>query len=272
MKEKKAADNEIDLIELCQVLLRHIGLIVLVAVLVGALFLGYTVAFITPTYTASAMMYVNNSSFSVGSTSFSFSASELSAAQSLIDTYAVIARSRSTLNQVIDDLNLPYTYEELYEMIEIGSVDGTEVFSIDVTSESAAEAEIISNKLVDLLPESIASVVDGSDVRTVDYATIPSTRTSPSYTRNTLIGVLVGAVLAIAIVLIRYFLDDIVRGEDYLALNYPEIPLLATIPDMTQTSSGGYGYYNRGERPEKKKKKRREPVVVDVEPEDEVED
>lgn len=237
---------EIDLLELAQVLFRRIGIIILCTILVAAMAFGYTYFFIEPLYTASAMMYVNNSSFSIGSTSVSISALELSAAQSLVDTYTVILMSRMTLEEVIEADELEYTYDELYDMIDVEAVNSTEIFQINVTSTSAAEARSIANTIVEVLPDKIASIVDGSDVRIVDYAVTPSVRTSPSYTRNTALGGLVGLFLAAAVIIIRYLFDEEIHAEDYLTKTYSDIPLLAVIPDMSSpTKNNKYYYYGR---------------------------
>ena len=100
--------------------------------------------------------------------------SDLNAAQSLVDTYAVILKSRGTLEEVIDKAQLPYTYEELSKMVETGAVDNTEIFSITVTSDDPQEATKIANTIVEVLPDRITEIMDGSDVRTVDFAVVPS--------------------------------------------------------------------------------------------------
>ena len=241
---------EIDLLKLAQVLLHRAKLIIVWTLLVAAAAFGITYYLITPLYTSTALLYVNNSSISVGSTSFSISSAELTAAQSLVDTYGVILKSRNTLEDVIREDDLPYTYEELYKMIETQAVNSTEIFEVSVTSASPAEAEQIANTIADILPDKIASIVDGSDVRIVDYAVIPSERTSPSYTVNTVIGALVGFVAAAAYVILRYLFDESIRTEDYLTQTYPNIPLLAVVPDMMGGGKGGYGYgsYYGGDR------------------------
>lgn len=125
---------------------------------------------LTPKYEAEALMYVNNTSASLGNTSFSISSSELTAAQSLADTYIIILKARTTLNEVIEKEDLDYTYEELYDMISSDAVNGTEVFSICVTSEDPEEAKNIANAIARILPDKISGIVDGSSVRVVDYA------------------------------------------------------------------------------------------------------
>ena len=89
---------------------------------------------IAPTYSSSVMMYVNNSSFSLGNTEFSFSSSEISAAQSLLKTYIVILNNRTTLEAVAEKAGVDYTYEEILGKISSSSVNDTEVLKVTVTS------------------------------------------------------------------------------------------------------------------------------------------
>lgn len=105
------------------------------------------------------MMYVNNSSINVGSTQVDLS--DLSAAQSLVETYIVILKTRGTLEQVIEQENLSYDYETLSDMIEAGAVNSTEVFEIQVTSADPEEAERIANCIAELLPGRISEIVGG---------------------------------------------------------------------------------------------------------------
>ena len=97
-------DNEyiqIDLVKIANGLLRRFWAILIVMLLCGALLFSCAAFFITPLYESSVLLYVNNSSFSVGATSFSISSSEISAAKSLVETYQVILKTRMTLNDVI---------------------------------------------------------------------------------------------------------------------------------------------------------------------------
>lgn len=66
--------TEIDLTALLKALWRHIWLIAASVIVIGAMAFSYARFFVTPMYTASALMYVNNNSLSVGSTKVSLSA------------------------------------------------------------------------------------------------------------------------------------------------------------------------------------------------------
>ena len=235
--------EEIDLLELFWVLLRKWWAILLAIVIFGSAAFGYTYFMVDPLYQSSTLMYVNNSNLTVGSSSFKISYSDLVAAQNLVDTYVVILKSRSALNEVIREADLNYSYDQLKGMISASAVNSTEIFEIVVTSRNPAEAEIIANTIAEVLPGKISDIVEGSDVRIVDYAVIPSHRSYPSYTRNTAIGMLLGAIVSAALIVMAYLLDENIRSEDYLAHAYPDIPLLSVIPDLNAEKQHGSGYY-----------------------------
>lgn len=234
----------IDLVELLGQFIKKIWLLVLLSVIGGAISFAYSFAFIKPLYKSSALMYVNNSDISVGNTSFSISNADLSAAKSLVSTYSVILKSRSVINDVIKMSGVNYSYDKMASMVEAKAVNNTEVFSITVTSTDPQEAEMLANIYANILPEKISSIVNGSDVKVVDYAVIASHRSSPSYTKNTAIGAFAGFILAATIIVIGYLRDDVIHSEDYLTTTYPDIPLLTVVPDLITSRQNGYGYYS----------------------------
>lgn len=253
---------EIDYLELARVLWKKAWAILLAAVIVAGSFLACTVVFVKPKYTAETLLYVNSSNISLGSAKVSISASELSAAQSLVDTYIVILKTRTTLNDVIAQSGVPYTYEEIIEndMIKAEAVNSTEVFAIEVTSTDPKEAETLANTIGAVLPNKIASIVEGSSARIVDYAVVPSKKSSPSLTKNALIGFVLGAFLAAAAVVVEKLMDTKVRDTDYLKQTY-DIPVLAVIPDLTSSGGKNYSQYAKGSKKQSKASSKRKTVL-----------
>lgn len=260
-------EDTIDLLELAKAIWKNILAIALVAVLVGSAAFGVTAFVIKPKYQATASLYVNNSSFSLGATSFSISTAELSASNSLVSVYIYILNSRTTMEDVIKEANLEYTPEELSKMVSARGVNSTGAFEVTVTSTDPAEAELIANTIAKLLPDRIAEIVDGSSVRIVDYAIIPAHRSSPSMVKNTAMGILAGGFLAAAVVIVRFLLDDkskmMIQSVDELRALYPDIMVLAMIPDMrvSDKKNGYYSSYYAQAEPAKKTgpKKKAEP-------------
>ena len=245
MTKNGNGEIEIDLLQLFRAIWRNALIIILVALILGGIAFGGTYMFISPKYEATAMLYVNNSSISLGSTSVSISSGELTAAQTLVSTYIVILKSRTTLGEVIEESGVPYTVETLEKMIDASAVSGTGIFKVTVESKSPTEAELIANTIASILPDRISDIVEGSSVRIVDYAIVPAHRSSPSYAKNTAIGALLGIVLVCGIICLKEIFtaqeDVIIHSADDLTELYPDIPVLAVIPDMRTSGKKGYG-------------------------------
>lgn len=227
---KNSQYYELNVFLILKALRRRAWAIILAALIFGGAGYAFSEYMITPVYEAEALMYVSNRSYYGGDASGSISSSELTAAQSLADTYAIILKTRSTLNQVIENENLDYTYEQLKDMVSSAAVNGTEIFSVKVTSNDPQEAERIANGIVKVLPGMVSDITDGSSVKVVDYAIVPSERVSPGTLKYLVIGFMLGALSASALITVRAMLDTVVRDEGCIIREY-EFPLLAVIPD-----------------------------------------
>ena len=245
MERKDDGTIEIDLLHILQVFWKKAWFIVLMALLCGVLGFCYSTFRMTPKYQSKVLVYVNNQTLSFGSSSVSISSQDITASQSLVDTYIVILKTRKTLNEVIKRANLDKSYESLSDMVSAAAVNETEVFTITVTSSNPYEAELIVNTIADVLPEKIAEVVEGSSAKIVDYGVVNTNKVSPVRTKYAAIGVLIGAVIACGILVVLDLMNDLIQDESYLE-RY-KIPILAVIPDLLGASAGkkyGKKYYD----------------------------
>lgn len=243
-KKKKQDYYVIDILHILKSLWSKVWAIILIGLIVGAMVLCFTMFFVVPQYSASVMLYVNNSSLSIGSTSVSISASELSAAQSLVDTYIVILNNKTTMKEVIDKTGVDNTPEELMEMIKAESVNGTEVFKVTVTTDDPYEAAQIANCIAEVLPMRVEDIIEGSSMKLVDDAEVDTQKVSPSITKNTVIGVLLGCLGACILFTVIALFDDTIRNDDNISDNY-EVPILSKIPDLAfEDQSKKYSYYS----------------------------
>lgn len=231
---------EIDLKRLLLVLWNKAWIILLVGILCAALLFSYTFFFVSPQYSASVQLFVNNT---YGANSPGYSASQIDAAQSLANTYMVLLNSRSVLNEVAEKTGLPYDYNDLKNMISAASVNETEVFEVTVVCKNYLHAAQIANAVADVLPAKIVATVDGSSVRVIDYAVPSDARVSPNYTKTVILGLLIGMLLCAVLFAVLEFMNDAIFSEDYLAKTYSDIPLLAVVPDSQPIKSAKYKYY-----------------------------
>ena len=220
--------------------------VVISAILAAVAGFSFAAFVITPTYSSSVMMYVNNSSFSLGNTEFSFSSSEISAAQSLLKTYIVILNNRTTLEAVAEKAGVNYSYQELSGMISSSSVNDTEVLKVTVTSKDPYEAAKIANSIAEVLPTRISEIIEGSSMKIVDSAVVKLQKVSPSITKYTAIGFFLGTFASIAILAIIALADGTIHSDEYIIETY-KYPILAKIPDLTGDGhrKGYYSYYKK---------------------------
>ena len=251
--EQNETEIVIDVKHVLSVLFKFAWIIVAVGIVLGAVTFGYYSNYVAPQYSASVMLYVNNKSLSV-SGSISISAADLSASQSLIDTYIGILNTRTTMEEVIERAEVDYTPSQLKGMVSAKKVDGTEIFTVTVTSPDPYEAAHIANCISEVLPHRIEDIVDGSSMRIVDSAVVNLNKVSPNIARKTMMAFLIGCFAAAGLVVLLSLFDDTIRDEDYLTENY-ELPILSRIPDLkTNATHGkrGYGYYYKSQDTERR--------------------
>ena len=247
MNNKTNEYYTIDVIHIAKTLKQRIWVIILCALLVGALGFSLAAFVIPPTYSSSVMLYVNNS---LGNKDSSISASELTAAQSLVKTYREILINHTTLEMVIEETGIPYTYIELYDMIEAEPAGNTEIIKVTVTANDPYEAAKIANGISEVLPQRVGKIIEGAKMEVVDTAVPVLDKVSPSITIYTVGGFALGLLLSAIVLVIIALADGTIHDEDYVLNNY-EYPVLAKIPDLMDDGDKRYGYYYRRENSER---------------------
>lgn len=229
MEEQKTAvvpaddEIEIDLTELFQLLLQKIWVILLCMILAGGIVLGGTLLLITPKYEASSMIYILTKTTSVTSLA------DIQMGEQLTVDFETLAESRPVIEAVIDDLNLDYTYEEMTDMISTENPTDTRILRLIVENEDAELAKDISNSLAEATAERVAYVMKSDEPTIVENAVTADSPSSPNVLRNTAVGALAGAVLAMAVIVIRYLMNDTIQTEDDIR-KYLNLHTLAAIP------------------------------------------
>lgn len=234
----------VDLKHIFKSLWKRAWVIALVGFLCAILAFSYAAFLITPTYSSSIMLYVNNSSFSLGNTNFSITSSEITAAQSLVKTYAEILNNRTTLERVIIKSRAPYTTDQLSDMIVAAPSNETEIMRVTVTTDDPYQSSSIANTIAEILPVRIAEIIDGASMEVVDSAIPNLNKVAPSITRYTAVGMFLGILLSAIGLAIAAIMDDTIHDEEYIIQTY-NYPILAKVPDLLNTGGKRYGYYYR---------------------------
>lgn len=219
---------ELDLKELGKLLLKRAWIIVLCAVIAASAMFVYTKAFVTPLYTAKAMIYINSNP---ERESVSLTTSDLTVASRLVGTYVNILKSNTVLEEVVSKSGVNLSAGQVRGMLSAEIMEESEMFWISITSPNPQMSADIVNTIADIAPEKIVQIIEGSSAKVIDYAQIPTVRSSPSYGRNFVIGGAVGAVAALLGIIISMLLDRRIKSEEDL-MKICAIPVLGKIPEM----------------------------------------
>jgi len=245
MRNERREGLEIDLQKLLGAYIRKWWLIAAAVVVAALVTLYVTANFITPMYEAEVKVYVNN--VRSGQDMDSVTNANLATAQKLVNTYITIIESDSVLEKVVEASGMDITPEEIRKMMSAEQLDTTEVFTVTITHEDPVSAAEIANAMAEVAPAKIGEYVEGSSTKIIDYAKVPEKPASPSKSRNTVLGALAGAVLAVLHITLQFLTDVRIKDEEELNALF-DLPVLSQIPAFSADTAkrrSGYGYENK---------------------------
>ena len=200
--------SEIDLVALFFRFLEKIHWILLTA-LGGAAIAGVLVfKVITPIYEATAKIYIVGSDTTI-------SLSDLQIGSNLAADYQEVFKNWHVHELVDKRLNLNYSYSQLAGMITVTNPANTHVLYVTVKSKDPAEAKSIADTYAQVAREFIAAKMDMREPNIFEEAKLPDKPSSPRKARDIVIGFLLGALLSMAVVTVKFLGDDrICSSED----------------------------------------------------------
>lgn len=232
---------EIDIKGLILFVLRKSIFMVLAAIVCAGI--GYMYAdSLTPLYTASVSLYVNNYNENVQTEVKRITGSDVATAKSLVSTYLEFLKSSKVLDEVSNQLNGEYSAEAIKAMMSANAMNDTEIFQINITNPDKAVATKIVNAVAEKAPQIIQSYIKGSSVEVVDYAKEPWSKSFPSVKKYIIMGGFAGGAISfLAIVLIFLFNSKIGSKEDIEKLF--TAPVIGEIPNFMQSETARGRYY-----------------------------
>ncbi|HJA91697.1 MAG TPA: protein-tyrosine kinase [Candidatus Eisenbergiella merdipullorum] len=241
MEEKTIRQNddvEIDLLGLCLMLLHHLPVILPAALLTALCAFLYTSLLVAPTYQSTTRVYILNRT-----DSNTITYSDVQLGTQLTSDYSQLIKSRFVLEEVIETMDLPMSYEGLSGMVSVSTPEDTRIIAITVTDTDPVRAMQIANAIREAASEHILNVMDIQAVNVVETANLPSHASGPNTSRNILMGGMLGAALVIGILVVRFLMDDTIKTSEDVE-KYLGLSVLAVIP------------LNEGETDGKKKRRK----------------
>lgn len=233
---------ELDLMQLFRAILAKAKYIILVAVIFGMCGFAGSKLLLDPVYEAGTKMIViaqNNPE-----NPEDVSHDRLNSAKSLVDTYAIIVRSRSVLNQIKEELNLQMSYEQLASCISIKSVNKTEVMQVIVHHNDLNLAFAVVQKIEQLAPAAIDMVYGVGSVKITEPSYAIPYPVSPNNKSNAILAAFVGFALSCVAVVVLFLMDNTYKTDVDIQDDL-DLPVLGVIPKVEccgKYSRYGYRY------------------------------
>lgn len=108
-----------------------------------------------------------------------------------------------------------FSAKQLNKMVKIQTQQNSQVFSITATANTPAQAKAVVNAVANSFKKKIPSIMNVNNVTIVSKGT-NGIKSSPNTKLFTLAGLVLGFIIAVAIIIIRDAMNTTVRDDDYL--------------------------------------------------------
>jgi capsular polysaccharide biosynthesis protein len=202
------------------ILLHRIKFIVIVTLIGGVLFFGYSKLLITPMYTTSSMIAVQNYD-STGGKNDEYKkiyGSDISGSSTLAGVCVTLFQNSDDLTALYDGCGVSMSCSDFFITITVVGSDPQKCANV---------ANQISEKTKDIYSDKFPF----GQVSTVREAKVPSSPDSPNNIKNGLLGFVVGLALSCVISILLELIDTTIKVDDDIQSIYG-IPVFAEIPDF----------------------------------------
>lgn len=231
MEQKKnlRKQDEIDLVELFLAFRHKLWAIVLAAVLGAGIAGAFSRFVLVPQYQSTAMLYILSKETTLTSLA------DLQIGSQLTQDYKIIVVSRPVLEDVIENLGLNLEYKDLKEKLTISNPTDTRILSITAQDANPEMAKVLADAVANTASDYIGDIMEMVPPKMIEDGAVPTQKSSPSNTRNALLGGMAGIVLVCGFITLEVIMNDTVTTEEDVA-RYLGLSVLASVPERKETN------------------------------------
>ena len=220
--------EEIDLKEFVMLFWDRKVSIILITIIFMLIGIIYSVGFVTPKYTSSTTLLLATSE-SANSKTNTITTSDITLNSKLVSTYSELVKSKNVTRQVISNLGIDETEDELRNSITVSSVKDTELIKISVTDKNATNAYNIANEIAKVFTQKVSEIYNINNVQILDQAEISTTPSNINHAKDVIMFTFVGLFVAIVFVLVTNMLDTTIKSSEEVE-KLCNVPVIASIP------------------------------------------
>ena len=203
----------------------------------------YTFLFVTPKYKSyTSLVLARSESTKENETDTStITQTDITLNQKLVSTYSELVKSKNVLREVIKNLNINESEENLKDNITVSAVKDTELIQITVTNYYPDRASDIANEIAKVFTKKVGEIYNINNVYIVDEAERANTPYNINHIKDIAIFIAIGLIVSVGYVLISNLLDTTVKSAEDIEKELGVVAL-ASIPllkDDTKKMKGG---------------------------------
>lgn len=208
------------------ILLSRIKFIIIATVLGGLLFFGYSKFLITPIYSTSTMISIQNSSYDgqINKDNKKIYGSDISGSTTLASICVTLFQNSDELTSLYDGCNVSMSVNS-----------DTFFITISVTGSDPQKCANVANQIADQSEVVFKSYFTYGQISTIREAKVPTVADSPDNVKNGLMGLAAGLIISCVISVLLELVDTTIKVDDDIQSMYG-IPVFAEIPDFESQS------------------------------------
>lgn len=206
--------EELDLKELLQVFWEKKIEIILIIAIFATIGAAYSFIFVTPTYKATTTLLLATNS-SAGTENTSITTTDMTLNSKLVSTYSELVKSSNKIiRNVISNLKLNISEDELRDSISVTAKTNTEVIEITVKNENPNLSAKIANEMAKVFIGDVKEYYGIENVRVVDEAEVPQKPANINPAKDIAKFIFIGIAVAIGYVIVVSMLDTTIKSEE----------------------------------------------------------
>lgn len=212
--------------KLIEILLGKVKFIILLTIVGGLLFYGYSIFFIQPVYSTSSMVSVLNYSAktkdgqSANEVNGKIYGSDITGSSNLAKVCVTLFKNSDEITELYDGCN-----------VNIDIENDSFFITISVQGNDPQKCANVANQISDKSKEVFGDYMAYGQMRTVRDAKVPTASQSPDNMKICLLGLVAGFAVACAVSILLELIDTTIRVDDDIQGTYG-IPVFAEIPDF----------------------------------------
>lgn len=159
-------------------------------------------------------MYKSNTTILLVGSNEKVNQNDVSLNNNLVTTYSEIIKSRKVLSQVINNLKLEYTVDELSDHITVGTKTGTQIITVSVIDEEANRSKDIANEVSEVFADEVKVLYKLDNVAIIDSAVLAEKPYNLTYLKDNAIYFGIGLVLSCAVIFVMFYFDTTIKSAE----------------------------------------------------------